>query len=149
MAQLDELLDFNEEEPDLDKPGSGDGDTGKLDRPSDNKAVARCIHAWRYAYNKKRAELDEDESQYPAEKAACQAYLRAMPPPLVTKTSANSSLASRTPSSSRPSGPGMPSSIWRPPRSLSAPSTTSQSRQLRSQNATTASRNLPRQEESK
>ena len=80
MAQLDELLDFNEEEPDLDKPGSGDGDTGKLDRPSDNKAVARCIHAWRYAYNKKRAELDEDESQYPAEKAACQAYLRAMPP---------------------------------------------------------------------
>jgi hypothetical protein len=80
MAQLDELLDSDEEKPDLDKPASGDGDSGKLDRPSDNKAVARCMTAWRYAYNKKRAELDEDESQYPAERAACQAYLRAMPP---------------------------------------------------------------------
>jgi len=80
MAQLDGLLDCNAEQSDRDKSASGASDADKLDRPSGNRAVARCIHAWRYAYNKKRAELDEDESQYPAEKAACQAYLRAMPP---------------------------------------------------------------------
>jgi hypothetical protein len=80
MAQLDGLLDCSAEQSDRDKSASGDGDTVKLDRPSSNRAVARCIHAWRYAYNKKRAELDEDESQYPAEKAASIAYLRAMPP---------------------------------------------------------------------
>ncbi len=45
----------------------------------DNEAIVRCMHAWNYAYKKKAADLDDDESDYPAEKAANEAYLRAMP----------------------------------------------------------------------
>ena len=46
----------------------------------DNEAIVRCMHAWNYAYKKEAADLDDDESHYPAEKAANKAYLRAIPP---------------------------------------------------------------------
>jgi len=45
-----------------------------------NEAVERCNRAWQRAYNKELANIDEDESDYPAKKAGNQAYLRAMPP---------------------------------------------------------------------
>jgi len=60
---------------------SAELDSDALERPTRNAAVARCIHAWRRAYNKKLAALDNDESDYPAEKAGNEAYLRAMPSP--------------------------------------------------------------------
>ena len=47
---------------------------------AENKAIARCMRAWNYAYKKKAAELDGDDSDYPAQKAGALAYLRATPP---------------------------------------------------------------------
>ncbi len=54
-------------------------DAGKTapDRVTDNAAVGRCIRAQKYAHNKA---LDEDETDYEAEKAGNQAFIRAMPP---------------------------------------------------------------------
>jgi hypothetical protein len=46
----------------------------------DDKAVVSCMRAWNYAYKKEAANLGEGESDYPAEKAANQAYLRETPP---------------------------------------------------------------------
>ncbi len=37
------------------------------------------MKAWNYAYRKEAEDLDDDESDYPAHKAANEAYLRAMP----------------------------------------------------------------------
>jgi hypothetical protein len=53
--------------------------TGKKARKrnDDNEAIVRCMRAWNYTYKKGRA---EDLSDYQAEKAANQAYLRAAPP---------------------------------------------------------------------
>ncbi|MGD1106781.1 MAG: hypothetical protein ABR865_07030 [Terracidiphilus sp.] len=48
--------------------------------PLHNEAVERCNRAWQRAYNKKLADIDPGESDYPARKAGNQAYLRAMPP---------------------------------------------------------------------
>ena|ERR1700729_3106281 len=45
-----------------------------------NEAVDRCNRAWQRAYNKEVADIDEDESTWPAQKAGNHAYLRAMPP---------------------------------------------------------------------
>jgi hypothetical protein len=45
-----------------------------------NDAVDRCNRAWLRAYNKEVANIDEDESTWPAQKAGNHAYLRAMPP---------------------------------------------------------------------
>jgi hypothetical protein len=50
------------------------------DRPSDNPAIARCMRAFQYAYNKKLGELDEDDDVYEAHKFARRFYLRVMPP---------------------------------------------------------------------
>jgi hypothetical protein len=46
----------------------------------DNEAIVRCMKAWNSAYKKEAANLDDDESDYPAEKAGNEAYLRATPP---------------------------------------------------------------------
>jgi hypothetical protein len=46
-------------------------------RNDDNEAIVSCMRAWNYTYKKGRA---EDLSDYQAEKAANQAYLRAAPP---------------------------------------------------------------------
>src|SRR5579863_2615922 len=43
-------------------------------------AIVRCMKAWNYAYKKESADLDEGEDDYPAEKAANEAYLRDAPP---------------------------------------------------------------------
>jgi hypothetical protein len=53
--------------------------TTNSDSPQ-NEAVDRCNRAWLRAYNKELANIDEDESTWPATKAGNQAYLRAMPP---------------------------------------------------------------------
>src|SRR5580704_326186 len=46
----------------------------------DNDAIVNCMQAWNYAYKKEAADLDDDESDYPAQKAGNEAYLRATPP---------------------------------------------------------------------
>ena len=51
--------------------------------PKDNsviKAINRCMRAWNYAYDKEAADLDEDDPDSDAWKAASEAYLRATPP---------------------------------------------------------------------
>jgi hypothetical protein len=48
--------------------------------PLHNEAVERCNRAWQRVYNKELADIDEGESDYPARKAANEAYQRAMPP---------------------------------------------------------------------
>jgi hypothetical protein len=55
---------------------------GKKPRiPNDeNEVIVNCMHAWNYAYKKEAADLDDDESDYPAQKAGNEAYLRATPP---------------------------------------------------------------------
>ena len=45
-----------------------------------NQAIVRCMRAWNYAYKKEAADIDEDSSDYPAEKAGNEAYLKATPP---------------------------------------------------------------------
>jgi hypothetical protein len=50
------------------------------DRLSENNAVADCLRAWQITMDNERAKLDEDESDYAAEKEANQAFLAAMPP---------------------------------------------------------------------
>lgn len=47
---------------------------------TENEAIIHCMKAWNYAYKKKAADLDEGQSDYPAEKVANQAYLRETPP---------------------------------------------------------------------
>ena len=47
---------------------------------TENKAIVQCMRAWNYAYKKKIAEIDDGESDWPAEKAANEAYLRETPP---------------------------------------------------------------------
>jgi hypothetical protein len=56
------------------------GESESPDRPSDNRVVVRCMRAYSRAYNKKLAELDEDESDFRAREAGSHAYLCAMPP---------------------------------------------------------------------
>ena len=51
--------------------------------PKDNsviKTINRCLDAWKYAYDKETADLDEDDPDDDAWKAASEAYLRATPP---------------------------------------------------------------------
>ena len=48
--------------------------------PLHNEAVERCNRAWQRVYNKELANIAEGESDYPARKAANQAYQRVMPP---------------------------------------------------------------------
>jgi hypothetical protein len=51
--------------------------------PKDNsviKVINRCLRAWNYAYDKEAADLDEDDPDNDAWKAASEAYLRATPP---------------------------------------------------------------------
>jgi hypothetical protein len=51
--------------------------------PKDNsviKVINRCLRAWEYAYDKETADLDEDDPDDDAWKAASGAYLRATPP---------------------------------------------------------------------
>ena len=48
-------------------------------RHVENATIIRCMKAWNYAYRKEAEDLDDDESDYPAHKAANEAYLRAMP----------------------------------------------------------------------
>lgn len=50
------------------------------DRPSDNPSVARCIGAWNRAYQARLKDLNEDDSDFEAEQAAKERYLRTMPP---------------------------------------------------------------------
>jgi hypothetical protein len=63
-------------------PAGTSASIGKKPRtPNDeNESIVRCMDAWNYAYKKKAADLDDDESDYPAEKAGNEAYLRATPP---------------------------------------------------------------------
>jgi hypothetical protein len=49
-------------------------------RHVENATIIRCMKAWNYAYRKEAENLDDDESDYPAQKAANEAYLRATPP---------------------------------------------------------------------
>jgi hypothetical protein len=49
-------------------------------RLSENDAVAECLRAWRITMENERAELDEDENEYDAEKKANKAFLAALPP---------------------------------------------------------------------
>jgi hypothetical protein len=56
------------------------GEPESPDRPSDNRVVLRCMRAYSRGYNKKLAELDEDESELRAKEAGSHAYLCAMPP---------------------------------------------------------------------
>lgn len=46
---------------------------------AEDEIIVRCMKAWNYAYKKVAADLDEDESDYPAQKAANEAYLRDTP----------------------------------------------------------------------
>jgi hypothetical protein len=48
-------------------------------RHVENPAIIRCMKAWNYAYKKEVADIDDDESDYPAHKAGNEAYLLAMP----------------------------------------------------------------------
>jgi hypothetical protein len=51
--------------------------------PKDNsvaKAINRCLRAWQYAFDKETDDLDEDDPDDDAWKAAGDAYLRATPP---------------------------------------------------------------------
>jgi hypothetical protein len=51
--------------------------------PKDNsviKTINRCLDAWQYAFDKETADLDEDDPDDDAWKAASEAYLRATPP---------------------------------------------------------------------
>ena len=50
------------------------------DRPLENAALVRCVHAFQRAYKKELDDLDDDDSKYPAELAGRRAYLRALPP---------------------------------------------------------------------
>ncbi|MGP8186175.1 MAG: hypothetical protein ACLQKY_08880 [Terracidiphilus sp.] len=50
------------------------------DRLTENDAVANCVRAWRITMKNERAELDEGDSEFEAEKVANDAYLGAMPP---------------------------------------------------------------------
>jgi hypothetical protein len=52
----------------------------RKDKDDDDKAIVSCMRAWNYAYKKEAVNLGEGESDYPAEKAANQAYLRETPP---------------------------------------------------------------------
>ncbi len=53
----------------------------KKDKPdTENEAIVHCMKAWNYTYKKEAAKLAEGESDWPAEKAANQAYLRETPP---------------------------------------------------------------------
>jgi hypothetical protein len=45
-----------------------------------NDAVERCNRARLRAYNKELANIKQDQSDYPAEKAGNKAYLRSLPP---------------------------------------------------------------------
>jgi hypothetical protein len=47
---------------------------------TEDEAIVRCMKSWNYAYKKEAADIDEDESDYPARKAANEAYLRDTPP---------------------------------------------------------------------
>jgi hypothetical protein len=47
------------------------------DRPADNPSISRCIRAWNRAYHK---EIDDEQTEYDAEKAGKRNYLRGMPP---------------------------------------------------------------------
>jgi hypothetical protein len=49
-------------------------------RLSENESVAECLRAWRITMENERAELDEDENEYDAEKKANKAFLAALPP---------------------------------------------------------------------
>ena len=51
----------------------------KARRLARNAAVKRCLRAWQYAYNKKLANLAEDDTEWDAQKAGNLAYLRAIP----------------------------------------------------------------------
>jgi len=73
MAESEQELTTEETEPE-------EPESEHPDRPSDNPSVARCIRAWSRAYHKKLKELDEDESDFEADKAGKRSYLRAMPP---------------------------------------------------------------------
>lgn len=64
------------------------------DRLTENDAVANCVRAWRITMKNERAELDEGDSEFEAEKVANDAYLGAMPPLPATATFATSSPAS-------------------------------------------------------
>jgi hypothetical protein len=48
-------------------------------RHVENPTIVRCMKAWNYAYRKEAENLDDDESDYPAQKAGNEAYLRAIP----------------------------------------------------------------------
>ncbi len=52
----------------------------KKDKNDDEKAINKCMRAWNYAYRKTFPDLAEDQSDWPAEKAANAAYLQATPP---------------------------------------------------------------------
>ncbi|MEI9968041.1 MAG: hypothetical protein WDM87_05235 [Terracidiphilus sp.] len=47
---------------------------------TEDEAIVQCMKAWNYAYKKEAANLDEGESDYPAEKKGNQAFLRDTPP---------------------------------------------------------------------
>jgi hypothetical protein len=47
---------------------------------AEDEAIVHCMKAWNYAYKKEAANIDEGESDYPAEKKANEAYLRDTPP---------------------------------------------------------------------
>jgi hypothetical protein len=46
----------------------------------DDQIIVNCMKSWNYTYKKEAANLGEGESDWPAEKAANQAYLRETPP---------------------------------------------------------------------
>jgi hypothetical protein len=55
-------------------------ETCKDEDDAGDEAIVRCMKAWNYAYKKEAANIDEGESDYPAEKKANEAYLRDTPP---------------------------------------------------------------------
>src|SRR5580692_12337059 len=62
-------------------PGVGDQTNSTAPKHhTENQAILRCMRAWNYAYKKVADDLDEDENDYPAQKAGNKAYLRTVPP---------------------------------------------------------------------
>ena len=57
------------------------GSRARKDKPgAENEAIVHCMRVWNYTYKKEAANLAEGESDWPAEKAANQAFLREVPP---------------------------------------------------------------------
>jgi hypothetical protein len=92
----DESEDESQDESENESQGESvdESATEVPNRLSEKDAVAECLRAWRITMENERAELDEDENEYDAEKKPIK---HSSPPCLLfpaTRTSATSSPAS-------------------------------------------------------